>query len=132
MFRFPPPPPSSPPPRYEKIFGEGYVSSGGPDTTQEFVKSLNLRPGDRVLDLGCGIGGGDFYMVSYTSPPPSHFRLFFSPLVLATQSPSTSFVNPLFVYVPYLEDREQNRVYPILPVCNGGCVPYPPLPPSPV
>ena len=56
---------------YEKVFGEGYVSSGGPDTTREFVKSLNLHPGDRVLDLGCGIGGGDFYMVGCTSPLPS-------------------------------------------------------------
>ena len=69
-------------------------------------------------------------MVSYTSPPPSHFHLFFSPLVLTTQSTSTSFVNPLFVYVPCLENREQNRVYLILPVYSGGCVPYPPLPPS--
>jgi len=48
---------------YEKIFGEGYACSGGPATTREFVKSLNLRPGDRVLDLGCGLGGGSFHMV---------------------------------------------------------------------
>ena len=57
------------------------MSSGGPDTTREFVKSLNLRPGDRVLDLGCGIGGGDFYMVGCTSPSlplqgrRKHFRI---------------------------------------------------------
>ncbi|XP_072351084.1 uncharacterized protein, partial [Scyliorhinus torazame] len=48
--------------RYEKIFGDGYVSSGGLVTTKEFVEKLTLLPGQTVLDVGCGIGGGDFYM----------------------------------------------------------------------
>ncbi|KAH7440936.1 hypothetical protein KP509_03G016800 [Ceratopteris richardii] len=48
--------------RYERIFGDGFVSTGGRDTTEEFVKMLDLQPGQRVLDIGCGIGGSDFYM----------------------------------------------------------------------
>ncbi|KAJ8014799.1 hypothetical protein DPEC_G00019500 [Dallia pectoralis] len=48
--------------RYEKMFGAGYVSTGGPSTTKEFVDMLNLKTGMKVLDIGCGIGGGNFYM----------------------------------------------------------------------
>lgn len=48
--------------RYERIFGQGFVSTGGIDTTKEFVAMLDLKPGQKVLDVGCGIGGGDFYM----------------------------------------------------------------------
>ncbi|XP_039143806.1 phosphomethylethanolamine N-methyltransferase-like [Dioscorea cayenensis subsp. rotundata] len=48
--------------RYERIFGEGFVSTGGIETTKEFVAKLELKPGQEVLDVGCGIGGGDFYM----------------------------------------------------------------------
>lgn len=48
--------------RYEKIFGPGFVSTGGIDTTKEFVESLNLQNNQVVLDVGCGIGGGDIFM----------------------------------------------------------------------
>jgi phosphoethanolamine N-methyltransferase len=48
--------------RYEKIFGDGFISTGGPESTETFLKDLNLKEGQRVLDVGCGIGGGDFMM----------------------------------------------------------------------
>ncbi|WJZ80515.1 hypothetical protein VitviT2T_000428 [Vitis vinifera] len=48
--------------RYERVFGEGFVSTGGLETTKEFVTKLDLKPSQKVLDVGCGIGGGDFYM----------------------------------------------------------------------
>lgn len=37
---------------------------------------LNLKPGQKVLDVGCGIGGGDFYMakVRPTACVESHER----------------------------------------------------------
>ncbi|XP_010533969.1 PREDICTED: phosphomethylethanolamine N-methyltransferase [Tarenaya hassleriana] len=48
--------------RYERVFGQGFVSTGGIVTTKEFVAKLELKPEQKVLDVGCGIGGGDFYM----------------------------------------------------------------------
>ncbi|GLT45485.1 hypothetical protein SLA2020_193140 [Shorea laevis] len=48
--------------RYERVFGNGFVSTGGIVTTKEFVAKLDLKPEQKVLDVGCGIGGGDFYM----------------------------------------------------------------------
>ncbi|PKU61896.1 phosphomethylethanolamine N-methyltransferase [Dendrobium catenatum] len=48
--------------RYERVFGDGFVSTGGIETTKEFVAKLELKAGQKVLDVGCGIGGGDFYM----------------------------------------------------------------------
>src|SRR3954454_6357893 len=50
--------------RYEKIFGDGYVSTGGPETTAYLCAKLGeaLRPGARVLDVGSGIGGAAFHL----------------------------------------------------------------------
>ncbi|XP_074645106.1 uncharacterized protein LOC141914452 [Tubulanus polymorphus] len=49
--------------RYEKIFGHHFVSTGGIETTKEFLPMLNLQPGQKVLDVGVGIGGSAFLMV---------------------------------------------------------------------
>src|SRR5690349_12865995 len=50
--------------RYEKIFGDGYVSTGGPETTDYLCSKLGdrLYPGVRVLDVGSGIGGAAFHL----------------------------------------------------------------------
>lgn len=50
--------------RYEKIFGEHYVSTGGHETTENLCRRLagSLRPGVRVLDVGSGIGGAAFHL----------------------------------------------------------------------
>jgi phosphoethanolamine N-methyltransferase len=50
--------------RYEKIFGHGYISTGGPETTDYLVAKLGpaLKPGVRVLDVGSGIGGAAFHL----------------------------------------------------------------------
>ncbi len=50
--------------RYEQVFGSGYVSTGGPETTDYLCTKLGaaLRPGCRVLDVGSGIGGAAFHL----------------------------------------------------------------------
>src|SRR5262249_41905310 len=50
--------------RYEKIFGEGYVSTGGHATTEDLCTRLGsaLGRGTRVLDVGSGIGGAAFHL----------------------------------------------------------------------
>ena len=51
--------------RYEKIFGEAYISTGGHATTEDLCARLgsSLHPGVRVLDVGSGIGGAMFHLV---------------------------------------------------------------------
>ncbi len=53
--------------QYEHIFGKHFVSPGGPDTTEQFVKLLNLKPRQKLLDVGSGIGGSAFYMAKVST-----------------------------------------------------------------
>lgn len=48
--------------KYERIYGQDFVSPGGAETARAFVRRLKLREGMRVLDAGCGLGGAAFVM----------------------------------------------------------------------
>jgi phosphoethanolamine N-methyltransferase len=48
--------------KYQLMFGDGFVSPGGLETTREFARLLNLGPDQQVLDVGCGVGGGAVYL----------------------------------------------------------------------
>jgi phosphoethanolamine N-methyltransferase len=43
--------------KYEFIFGPGFISTGGIDSTQIIFKENPIPHGAKVLDVGCGIGG---------------------------------------------------------------------------
>lgn len=45
---------------YEAAYGRGFVSPGGAAKSAELLAGLRLAPGERVLDVGCGIGGSAF------------------------------------------------------------------------
>ncbi|CAN5348398.1 hypothetical protein BH10PSE7_BH10PSE7_17690 [soil metagenome] len=46
----------------ELVWGEGWLSPGGPDEVAEVLKDLDLV-GKSILDIGCGTGGVDFLLV---------------------------------------------------------------------
>jgi phosphoethanolamine N-methyltransferase len=48
--------------KYERIYGQDFVSPGGAVTARDFIARLDLSPGARVLDAGCGLGGASFLM----------------------------------------------------------------------
>ena len=47
----------------EALWGEGYLSPGGPDEVDRVLEGLSLA-GKRVLDIGCGAGGVTLHLVS--------------------------------------------------------------------
>ena len=46
----------------ELVWGEGFLSPGGPDEVDRVVAGLDLA-GQRLLDIGCGVGGVDRHLV---------------------------------------------------------------------
>ncbi|MCP4187848.1 MAG: methyltransferase domain-containing protein [Gammaproteobacteria bacterium] len=47
---------------YEAVYGEDFVSPGGHAIASELIERIQLAPGCRVLDVGCGLGGSAFIM----------------------------------------------------------------------
>ena len=47
----------------EALWGEGYLSPGGPDEVDRVVEGLPLR-GKTILDIGCGSGGITLHLVA--------------------------------------------------------------------
>ena len=48
--------------RYEWIFGETFLSTGGKETTDLVLEKIILPPGSHILDVGSGIGGHSFLL----------------------------------------------------------------------
>jgi len=48
--------------KYEAVYGRHFVSPGGEACARECVARLALAPGDKVLDVGSGLGGSAFLM----------------------------------------------------------------------
>ncbi len=46
--------------RYERVFGDGFVSSGGATVTKELFGDLAFASPPRILDIGGGLGGAAF------------------------------------------------------------------------
>ena len=46
----------------ETVWGEGWLSPGGADEVGRVVAGVDFT-GKTVLDIGCGVGGVDFYLV---------------------------------------------------------------------
>ncbi len=50
--------------KYEAIYGRHFVSPGGEACARDCVTRLHLASGDRVLDVGSGLGGSAFLMAT--------------------------------------------------------------------
>lgn len=45
----------------ETVYGRGFLSVGGEGAVRDMFKGINLN-GKSILDIGCGVGGAEFYL----------------------------------------------------------------------
>eukprot|EP01036_Dinobryon_divergens_P037133 gene37133-48509_t len=51
--------------RYEQMYGPGFISTGGEALIEAITSSeVEVKPGARVLDVGCGLGGNMLHFAS--------------------------------------------------------------------
>ena len=50
---------------FENIFGKSYISPGGEESAEYFARLLELKEGQKVLDVACGAGGPALLMARY-------------------------------------------------------------------
>jgi len=48
--------------QYEQIYGRGFLSTGGMVAAQSLLQRINPKRGQRVLSVGCGVGGAEIFM----------------------------------------------------------------------
>ncbi|MDG4880754.1 class I SAM-dependent methyltransferase [Mesorhizobium sp. WSM4884] len=54
----------------EALWGDGYLSPGGPDEVDRVVEGLSLK-GKTILDIGCGAGGITLHLVARHGAAPA-------------------------------------------------------------
>lgn len=47
---------------FEKLWGKGFLSPGGPEEISEILSGIDLK-NKRILDIGCGMGGIDLLLI---------------------------------------------------------------------
>lgn len=69
------------------------MSAGGLSTTIEYCSKLNLKGGEKILDIGCGIGGSAFYLAEEFNCKITAVDISTSSLTLASQRLSSKYPN---------------------------------------
>ena len=59
--------------RLELLWGEGFLSPGGAQEVAELLSGFDLKS-KRVLDIGCGIGGGLILIADHLQQQSDHVR----------------------------------------------------------
>jgi len=50
--------------RSEKLYGRAFQSPGAAKHISKICEMANLKPGSKILDIGCGLGGGSIFLAN--------------------------------------------------------------------